>query len=122
MTVTQFSERADLIADTTYYYTVDIGNYKVFGLNQLRSVATVFAQHSTRDIVTLNRIQARAGGPVDRILMCYVPPVYEIYPLGFSLRCAYPATGIVQRRERSVSCGRSMESVANAVADGGLII
>ena len=30
------------MADTTYHYTVDIGNYKAFGLNQLRSVATVY--------------------------------------------------------------------------------
>jgi len=41
MPVTQFSERADLMADPTYHNTVDIGNRKAFGLNQLRSVATV---------------------------------------------------------------------------------
>ena len=47
-----------------------------------------------------NRTQARAEGLVDGIWIDYGSPVYENYPLGFSPRCAYPATGIAQRNVR----------------------
>jgi len=98
MTVTKPSERTDLIADPTYHDTADVSNHKTLDLDQLRGVATV--QGSRSNFRRCNRTQARARGLVDRTWISYVPPVYEICPLGSSSRCAYSATDMVQRNLR----------------------
>ena len=112
MTVTQFSERAGLIADQTYHNTGDVSNHKTPDPDQPRSVATV--QPLTSNLLRCNRTQARAGGLVDRTWISYVPPAYEICPLGFSSRCAHSATGMAQRNVRYSKRTRSSSSSSNS--------
>jgi len=95
MTVTKPSERADLIADPTHHGTADVSNHKTLDLDQLRGVATV--QGSRSNFRRCNRTQARAGGLVDGTWISYVPPAYEICPLGSSSRRTYSSTDMAQR-------------------------